>query len=169
MADLAADSNVHVIGVSYQADGYLSLFPALREKLRMRRRRRRTSLGGEDKAGAEEEEEEEEEGDMVAVAEWIIPTHDQHFSWEEGKTAATKRAGATILYLVPGLALPTPPYMCCISFATKMEGGENDLHMISELHLKLDFNLKNYPSTSFCFVVLSFSDVNGVGLIFVRG
>ena len=41
VADLAADSDVHIIGVLSQAAGHLSLFPALREKLRMRRRRRR--------------------------------------------------------------------------------------------------------------------------------
>ena len=44
------------------------------------------------------------------------------------------------------------------------------MHMISDLHLKidLDLDLKRYPSMRFCFVVPSFSDVHNVGLIFVR-
>ena len=46
VADLATNSDVHVIGVSYQAAGHLSLFPELRDKLRTRRRRRRTRRGG---------------------------------------------------------------------------------------------------------------------------
>ena len=40
VADLAADSDVHIIGVLSQAAGYLSQLPALRDKLRTRRRRR---------------------------------------------------------------------------------------------------------------------------------
>ena len=40
VADLAADSDVRVIGVSSQAAGHLSIFTALRDELRMRRRRR---------------------------------------------------------------------------------------------------------------------------------
>ena len=40
VADLAADSDLHVIGVSSQAAINLSLLPALRYELRMRRRRR---------------------------------------------------------------------------------------------------------------------------------
>ena len=45
VANLAVDSNVHVIGVSSQADRHLSLLPELREELRMRRRQRRTRGG----------------------------------------------------------------------------------------------------------------------------
>ena len=45
VANLAADYGVHIIGVWYQAAVHLSLFPELRDKLRMRRRRRRTSWG----------------------------------------------------------------------------------------------------------------------------
>ena len=46
VADLAADSNMHVIGVSSHAKRYLSLLPALRDRLSMRIRRRRTRGGG---------------------------------------------------------------------------------------------------------------------------
>ena len=45
LADMAADSDVHVKGVSSQADGHLSPLPALRGNLRMRRRSRRTRGG----------------------------------------------------------------------------------------------------------------------------
>ena len=40
VADLAVNSDIHVIGVSSQADGHLSLLTALRDELRTRRRRR---------------------------------------------------------------------------------------------------------------------------------
>ena len=49
VADLAADFNVHVIGVSSQAAGHLSLFPELRDDLRMRSRRSR--MGGRGQGG----------------------------------------------------------------------------------------------------------------------
>ena len=45
VADLAANSNVYVIGILYPAAGNLSLFPALRDEIRMRRRKRRTRGG----------------------------------------------------------------------------------------------------------------------------
>ena len=41
VADLADDSDVHVLGISSQASGHLSLLPALRDELRMNMRRRR--------------------------------------------------------------------------------------------------------------------------------
>ena len=42
--------------------------------------------------------------------------------------------------------------------------------MISDLNLELEPNLelKRYPSIRFCFVVLSFSDMHDIYLIFVR-
>ena len=46
VAYLAANSDIHVIGVSSQVDEHLSLLPALRDELRMRRIRRRTRGGG---------------------------------------------------------------------------------------------------------------------------
>ena len=46
VADLVADSDVHVIGVSSQTVGHLSLFPALREKLSMRSRSSSTRKRG---------------------------------------------------------------------------------------------------------------------------
>ena len=45
VADLAADSNIQVIGVSSQIAGHISLLPALREKLSMRRIRSRMGRG----------------------------------------------------------------------------------------------------------------------------
>ena len=55
MADLAADSDLHVIGVLSQAAGYLSLLPALRYELRMRSIRMTKSWERWGKGGAEEE------------------------------------------------------------------------------------------------------------------
>ena len=46
VADLAADSDVNVIGVLSQAAVHLSLLRTLRDELRMRRRRRSTRGGG---------------------------------------------------------------------------------------------------------------------------
>ena len=46
VADLATNSDVHVIGVSSQAARHLSLFPALREKLSMRSRSSSTRKRG---------------------------------------------------------------------------------------------------------------------------
>ena len=45
VADMAADSDIHVIGVLSQAAVHLSLFPALRDNIRMSRRRIRTRGG----------------------------------------------------------------------------------------------------------------------------
>ena len=85
MADMAADSNVHVIEVSSQAARHLSLLPALRNELSMKSRRR---YGG--------------------VGRGIIPTRDHNFILE-GRKMAANREGAVTLYSVPGIALPTPP------------------------------------------------------------
>ena len=49
VVDMSANSDVQIIGVSFQAAGYLSLLPALRDKLRMMRINRRTMGGMEDK------------------------------------------------------------------------------------------------------------------------
>ena len=45
VADLAANSDVHVVGVLSQAYRHLSLLPELRDELGMRRRMRRTRGG----------------------------------------------------------------------------------------------------------------------------
>ena len=79
---MAANSNVHAIGVLSQADRHLSLFLALRDELRIRKRRRRTRGGGEDEGDAEEEEGKEEDDSMVVVAVGIIPTRYHNLSWE---------------------------------------------------------------------------------------
>ena len=42
------------------------------------------------------------------------------------------------------------------------------LSLTSDLHLKLDLDLERCPSTLFCFVVPSVSNVHDVGLRFVR-
>ena len=89
VTNLAADSNLHVIGVLSQADGHLSLLPALRDDLRTRRRRRRTREGGggggEDEGGTEEEEGEEENNDMVVATGGSIPTRDHDFLLRRGE------------------------------------------------------------------------------------
>ena len=143
VADLATNSDVHVIGVSYQAAGHLSLFPELRDKLRRRRRRRRTRKGGGRTRGTRKKRKGKR---RTKIWWWWRGGSYQPgitiFSWEEGRTTAAKRAGAAILYSVPGLELTPPPYKCCFSFATRGEGGDNDLHMISDLDLELDLNLE---------------------------
>ena len=47
--DLAADSDVHIIGVLSQADIHFSLLPAFRDELRMRSTRRSTRGRGYEK------------------------------------------------------------------------------------------------------------------------
>ena len=51
VSNLAVNSDVHVIRVSSQAAGHLSLFTALRDELRMRRISRRTRGWGGEKEG----------------------------------------------------------------------------------------------------------------------
>ena len=51
VADLAADFDVHVIGVSYQAAGHLSLLLALRDGISTRRRKKRMRGGGRTRRG----------------------------------------------------------------------------------------------------------------------
>ena len=51
-----------------------------------------------------------------------------------------KRAHDASLYSVLGLALPMPPYKCCVSFVTREKGVDDAFHMISDLELDLDLD-----------------------------
>ena len=102
VAEMAADSDVHVIAVLSQAYRHLSLLPELRDELGMSRRMRRTR-------GAQKKRKGER---RTAIWWWWRGGSYQPrimiFYWEEGRTAAAKTAGGVTLYLFPILALPTP-------------------------------------------------------------
>ena len=93
VAHLDADSYVHVIGVLSQVAGYLYLFPALRDKFRMRKRWRRTR-------GARKKREDKRRTEIWWW--WRGGSYQPGitiFSWEEGRTTLAKRAGAAMLYI----------------------------------------------------------------------